>query len=250
MDFESQSIQVSTNRSESDYGGSRDDDFYNTAAFFRSAIDKDRLDNSLIRLFAIRQLPFSLLDDDSFLELIRAANPSAEAVLPTLSELEEMVLRSFESHKDTLRNALQSSLSPLHLAIDIWTRPTMFSLLAISVHFIDIEGEAVKVFLALRPLDGHSGEHQWAVLLPVLQEFGIDSRIAALTCKSFDNGALCRLVSEHLLAEKGIRWNPLQQYVQCQYDPLDQTMQAFFSAQDNPGNEELENFNCDNALAD
>jgi hypothetical protein len=83
------------------------------------------------------------------------------------------VKTAWVKHKDVVRRALQLALSHIHIALDIWTSPNRLSLLAICAHFTTYNQKRQKALLALQVVPNHSGEAQFSVLLPVLEDYGI-----------------------------------------------------------------------------
>ena len=66
-------------------------------------------------------------------------------------------------------------------------------LLAVTADFVGyVKEKHTKALLALRTVKGHSGEEQFAVLLPVLQDYGIVRKLRAIvTDNSTTNNTLC-----------------------------------------------------------
>jgi hypothetical protein len=130
--------------------------------------------------------------------------------------------------KDSVRKRLQSSRTSIHLAVDIWTSPSNDLLLAVCASFVDIQGVFRNILIGLRVVRGHSGSDQWEVLLPVLQEYGIEGKIGALVGdNSGTNDTLCRAMAGWLATEKKINWTHTHLRLRCMGHILNLVVQAF-----------------------
>ncbi len=90
----------------------------------------------------------------------------------------------------------------------------------------------MKPLLALRAVANHSGEEQWSVVLPVLKEYGIVQKLGAvITDNSTTNDTLCRSISQYLLGNENIVWDPLLQRIRCQGHTINLIVKAFLFSQ-------------------
>ena len=90
-------------------------------------------------------------------------------------------------------------------------------LLTVTADFVDcVEEKHVKALLALRTVKGHSGEVQFNVLLPVIQDYGIAKKLGAVVAdNSGTNDTLCREIEDHLLEEEGLEWVASHWRIRC-----------------------------------
>jgi len=72
------------------------------------------------------------------------------------------------------------ALSHIHISLDIWTSPNRWLILAICTHFTSYDHKKKKALLALKKVFGHSGDNQFSILLPVLQDYGIELKLGAI----------------------------------------------------------------------
>ena len=84
-------------------------------------------------------------------------------------------------------------MTKIHLLVDIWTLPNRHLLLGVTGDFIDcIEEKHLKTLLGLRPVAGYSGDDQFDVLLPLLQDYDIVRKLGAVVGdNSSTNDTLC-----------------------------------------------------------
>jgi len=65
-------------------------------------------------------LPFRFVESDEFHTFCKALNPQVTTeVISSHAEVRNKIARSWILHKDAVRKKLQSSLSTIHLSIDI-----------------------------------------------------------------------------------------------------------------------------------
>ena len=195
----------------------------------KSILNKEVLDQALINLIVLRNLPFRVVEWPEFHAYCQALNPEAIGFITTThSAVGEMIAQSFQVQKDIVRKKVQSALTNIHISVDIWTSPNNYLLLAICSHFVNSDEKRIKALLALRTVASHSGEEQWNTLLPVLQDYGIIRKLGALIAdNSSTNDTLCRSISQYLFEKENINWNPLHQRIRCQGHIINLIVQAF-----------------------
>jgi hAT family C-terminal dimerisation region len=195
----------------------------------KSVLNKDIIDQALVNLVVVRNLPFRVVEWPEFHAFCQALNPESVSYITTAhSAISQSIQQSFQVQKDIVRKRLQSALTRIHLSVDIWTSPNNHLLLAVCSHFVDAQEKRTKALLALRTVVNHSGEEQWNTILPVLQDYGIVRRLGAVVAdNSTTNDTLCRTISHYLLENEGIIWDPLQQRIRCQGHTINLIVQAF-----------------------
>jgi len=164
----------------------------------KRVLHKEVINEALISLITVHALPFRLMESDKFHTFCKALNPQATTkVISSHAEVKNKIAKSWLLHKDALRKKLQSSLSTIHLSIDIWTSPNKKLFLGICAQFVDYKTEKLsKALLALPPIFSHSAETQFKVLLPVLQDYGITKKLSAFVGdNASSNDKLCRTIS-------------------------------------------------------
>ena len=198
-----------------------------TADILRSVINEEVVNRALVTLVASRSLPFRIVEWPEFHTFCMTLNPESKITIsraPVAVSLSDM----YYSQMDIVRRRVQSAISDIHLAVDIWTSPNGYLFLAVCCYFVTKEGNRLKCLLALREVGGHSGEEQWTVLLQVLDEYGIIQKIGTITGdNSSTNDTLCRAASEYLNEHLGIMWNPEEQRIRCQGHTINLVAKAF-----------------------
>ena len=150
--------------------------------------------------------------------LLMTVNYIVEDVLrSSAAEVPKLMKSSYMTHKNILRKKLQSAISKIHLTADVWTSPNRKSFLGICAHFVDGETKRLcQALLALPELEeGHGGEQQAGVLLPVLEDYGIVDKIGYVTGDNHgSNDKLCHFISKYL-SDQGINWSPVHHRIHC-----------------------------------
>jgi len=102
-------------------------------------------------------------------------------------------------------------------------------LLAITADFVNCDDEKhTKALLALRTVQGHSGQAQFDVLLPVLQDYSIIQKVGAVIGdNSSTNDTLSQAIEAYLLEEEGLEWDALHWRVRCMGHIINLAVQAF-----------------------
>jgi hypothetical protein len=154
------------------------------------------LTEALISLIVVRNLSYTLVEWPEFHTFCQVLNRASEGKITTShSGVSNKVKEAWGKHKDVVRRAVQSALSRIHISIDIWTSPNRYLLLAICAHFTTYDSKRQKALLALKQVSGHSGEDQFVVLLPVLEDYGIVRKLGAIVADNAPtNNTLCQAI--------------------------------------------------------
>jgi hypothetical protein len=119
-------------------------------------------------------------------------------ITTTHSQVKKRVKKAWAKHKDVVQQVLQSAISRIHISLNIWTSLNRFLLLAIVAHFTSHDQKKQKALLALKQIAGHSSDNQFAILLPVLEDYGIVQKLGAIIADNASvNNVLCRLIEAH-----------------------------------------------------
>jgi hypothetical protein len=174
---------------------------------FRSCLNQDVINEALVSLIVVQSLPFQAVEWPKFHALCQILNPESSDFITTAhSQVGKKIKESFISHKDIVRRKLQSAVSRVHISLDVWTSPNGLLLLGIVAHFVDcLEEKLFKALIALPEITNHSGDEQFSVLLPALQDYGIVRKLGAIVGdNTTTNNTLCAIVEEHMLKEEEV----------------------------------------------
>ena len=189
---------------------------------------------ALVDLIVVRRLPLRIVEWPEFHRFCAALNPTSPAKLPSSHHtIKKRITETFPEAKDIVRRTLQSAKTRIHLAVDIWTSPNNYLFLAICASFVDHNDQLHNILIGLRTTPGHSGEDQWSVLLPVLEEYGCTKSIGTIVGdNSGTNDTLCRTIATYLAEQYRIDWNVSQNRIRCQGHILNLVVQAYLFTDD------------------
>ncbi len=197
---------------------------------YRKYLNQDVINEALITLIVVRNLPFRVVEWPEFHTFCQVLNPESSDFITTAhSQVTKKIEQSWQTHKDIVRKKLQSAVSSIHLSLDIWTSPNRLLLLGICAHFVDCSQEKrLKALLALRTVANHSGDEQFATLLPVLKDYGIVRKLGSIVCdNATSNDTLCRTVEAYLREEEDIEWDSTYRRIRCTGHIINLAVQAF-----------------------
>ena len=175
-------------------------------------------------------LPFNQVTHKPFRAFLEYISPPANKILPNAAAtVEKHAFELFAEGKRRLRHIMLSALSGIHITCDIWTSPNHLGILAVVAHFTAESLERRKITLAIKELQGvHSGENQATVLLQVLGDYGIVGRLGYFVMdNTYSNDTSINIISEALLKNHGVDYNPHQHRLRCLGHVINLSAQAF-----------------------
>ena len=200
-----------------------------TLEVLQGSLNEPVLLEALITLIIIRNLSFTMVKWPEFYTFCQVLNKACEdKITTTHSTIRIKVEEAWKKHKDIIRKTLQAALSHIHISLDIWTSPNRWLLLAICAHFTTYDQKKQKALLALQKVSGHSGEDQFSILLPVLQDYGIVQKLGAIIAdNAAPNNVLCRTIEAYMLAEEDKEWLADNWRIRCIGHIINLVVQAF-----------------------
>jgi hypothetical protein len=176
------------------------------AQVFQKHLNQDTIDEALVSLIVVQSLPFQTVEWPEFHTFCQVLNPESSDFITTAhSQVGKKIKESFASHKDVVQRKLQSAISSIHLSLDVWTLLNELLLLGIVAHFVDCLEKYFKALIALCTITNYSGDEQFSILLPVLQDYSIVQKLGAIVGDNAStNNTLCAIAEEYLLKEEEI----------------------------------------------
>jgi hypothetical protein len=187
---------------------------------------------ALISLIVVRNLSFTLVEWPEFHTFCQVLNRACKGKITTShSGVYNKVKEAWEKHKDVVRQTLQAAISHIHLSLDIWTSPNRWLLLGICAHFTSYDQQKQKALLALQKVPSHSGEDQFSILLPILQDYGITQKLGAIIADNASpNNVLCRTIEAYMRDKEGKEWSADNWQIRCIGHIINLVVQAFLFA--------------------
>lgn len=166
-------------------------------------------------------------------DLALACNPAIEDLLITSRRTAVRYIASnYELYKGQIRDSLASAISPIHITSDLWTSPHQHSLLAVCAQWVDPDYQLQKALLGLPECRySHSGEKQADIILGVLEEFEIQSKLGWHTGDNATSNDTClEALESRLRADHQVEFNAKQRRIRCIGHIINLSLQAFLLA--------------------
>src|SRR6266699_2993835 len=114
----------------------------------------ERINEALLQLVIRHDLPFRAIEWPKIYVLLTIQYPKiGKGILSSYSSISKKINSIWLSAKDDLRIRLQSSLSMIHFAADIWTLSNHILFFGLYIHFIDRESlQLIRILFGLRPI--------------------------------------------------------------------------------------------------
>jgi len=217
----------------------------------RSQLNRTIIDEALVSLIVVRNLPFAMAEWPEFHTLCQALNSQSKGVITTAhSTITKRIKESWTNHKDVVRRDLQSAVSNIHISLDIWTSPNRHLLLAICAHYTTHLLKRQKALLSLHTVAGHSGQNQFDILLPALQDYGIVRKLGAIVADNASpNNTLCAIIETHMREKEEREWRAKHWRIRCSGHIINLAVQAFLFT-DVVNLEDLESYDNDEEQGD
>lgn len=196
-------------------------------------LDKATLEYLYLDWTISRDIPFNQVRDTKFRTWIEYVNPVANRMLPDSdSTIKAHAEALFQEGKQRLRHILATALSDIHITCDMWTSPNHLGLLGVVGHFTSEKGELQVVTLALKELQGeHSGENQAAVVLNVLDDYGIRNKLGYMVMDNVSSNDTLIAAVASSLNDQGVSYDPIQRRLRCNGHVINLAVQAFLFGQ-------------------
>ena len=168
-----------------------------------------------------------------FQVLCQVFNKACKGKIPTAhSTVSEYIKEAWIRYKNIVQIVVQVAISYIYISLDIWTSPNQWLLLAICAHFTSYEQKKEKALLALKKVPGHSGEDQFSILVPVLQDYGIEKKLGAIIADNTPlNNVLCHIVEKHMKKIYDREWLADEWRIRCIGHIINLIVQAFLFAE-------------------
>jgi len=149
-----------------------------TSKILRDAVNRADWLNVLVLMVVNHNLPHTIVEWPEFHLLMKLSNYTlVERGGPMKNSrysVRELLGKTYEVHKDVIKQKLAESLSKIHFTTDVWTSPNKTHYQSITAHFVDKLGRLQKATLAMREhKDSHGADEQANEFRRVLDEYEI-----------------------------------------------------------------------------
>src|SRR3984957_14060774 len=162
------------------------------------SIDPDQLEVLYVRFITACSLPFRLIECPEFRAFLAFLNNDIDTWLPDTHEtIKKWIMRQYKSHKEKVKQRIQSAKSKIHISCDLWTSPNSLAILGVVAHFVTEYGQLEHCVLALKDIDSeHDGENLAAAIMEVVEDWGFALKLGYFVMDNAgNNDTMMRLLS-------------------------------------------------------
>jgi hypothetical protein len=187
------------------------------------------LRRALVKWTIVERMPFTAVESPTLRDALRIAK--LDGVVPSATTVKRDIMGMFDAEKARMRALLQEVPGKLSFAVDGWTSPNMKPFLGITAHWTDGDWCLQEVLLDLVPLAGpHSGENLCKAFVDTCTEFGILTKLLAVTTDNATNNDTFLEGLGKACEERGIRFTDADNHVRCLAHVINLAVQAFLAA--------------------
>ena len=153
-------------------------------------LDGESLKAAVGKLIVTQNLPFLIVEAESFIELLKLCNPSVEKLLFKADTLTEHVMKIYWEGKEKIKGIFVKILylSKISLTCLLWIYPNCKAILAITCHWTDQQWEQRELLLdVIEMREAHTGVNIGVEVVKTLADYGIREKLFCITA---DNGSV------------------------------------------------------------
>jgi hypothetical protein len=190
---------------------------------------EDGFKKDLVGLVTIEYMPFIVAESRVFRMMVERLRPGA--TVPSATTVKRAVMAMFHDERARWRAILQEVPGTISFTVDMWTAPNMEPFLGITAHWINKEWRLQSVLLDLVSIEGpHRGEELCEAFVDVCLEFGILTKLLAVTTDNASNNDTFLERLESICKQRGISFTKEDNHVRCMAHVINLAAQAFLKA--------------------
>jgi hypothetical protein len=180
----------------------------------------------LVKWVALDDQPFIAVEQKSFLEMIASIDPALE--IRSADTIRRDLMQLFDAEKQRVRKLLQETPGRISFAIDAWTSPNNHGFLGITAHWIDHDWAIRSLLLNLVPLSGsHSGANMCAEFVATCQDFGVLTKLRAITTDSASNNNTFAKALGTFCQQQNVNFDAGSHHIRCIAHVINLTVHDF-----------------------
>ena len=114
---------------------------YYCILFLKKELNAENLKDALAKLIIAQNLPFTHVESETFLELIKLLNPDAERLMVKADAIRDYIMRKSLQIRDTVKKELASEeVIAVNCTCDVWTSPNNDPIFALTGHWTGTKG--------------------------------------------------------------------------------------------------------------
>ena len=132
--------------------------------------------NNLIKWIVIKQHPFTIIEEQHFINFIYSLHPTAK--IPSADTIKSYITNFYKIDKEKIQNILLNISGKISFTTDCWTSPSVKSFLSMTAHFIDKDWKLQHILLDfLEIFDSHTGQNLKETFVTGLEYFSIENKV-------------------------------------------------------------------------
>lgn len=158
-----------------------------------SVAKKSEFQRLLIRWLVYCHICLAMVENEYFREFIAYLNKGLASLLPfAQATIRKWIMHAYQEEKEKIKEEMRTSISNIHVSFDMWTSPNCLAMLSVFAHYLDKDGVRRNRLLGFRRVLGaHTGENQASIIVEVLHEYEIASKIRYFMCDNASSNDTC-----------------------------------------------------------
>jgi hypothetical protein len=172
-----------------------------------TTVDVDLFRYHLLRWIVKRQIPFDEVEDEDFQAMLLSLSQAIQPYIVQSSQtIRNWAQAEYEVARSQVRQIVREARSRIHISFDLWTSPNGYALCAICAHFVGSDIRNTTALLGLKRMKGpHGGDNIAEVIIPVLEEYGVTSRLGVFVADNAEsNDTAIRAILTQLRPELNV----------------------------------------------
>jgi hypothetical protein len=155
---------------------------------------QDRFQELLVKWVSDSDIPFSVVENKHFRDLLSIVNPmQTDDLLPRSHATTRNWLKTqYNLYFDALKAEITATPNPIHISFDGWSSPGTAAFFAVVAHYFNAAGEFNTRLLALPRIKGtHNGENLANGVVEVVERFGFRAKLGVFQADNAENNDTC-----------------------------------------------------------
>lgn len=146
-------------------------------------VQADRFRYLLMRWIGCMHVAFSVIEHHTFRELILYICPALQPFFVKAGNtIRRWIMIEFKKQRVRVKDEMALAMSLIRISFDLWTSPNTLGIVAVVAHFLDKDLINRSLLIGMRRVRGsHSGENVAEVIIPILIEMGVVSKLGYFT---------------------------------------------------------------------
>jgi len=134
------------------------------------------MEKNLIRWIVIHQHPFTIVEENYFINFVHSLHPSAR--IPTANTVKNRIMDCYKEDKIKIKALLKDIPGKVSFTMDCWTSPSAKSFLSLTAHFIDKNWKLKSIIIDFIQMnDSHTRNNIKDAFLLGINELSLENKV-------------------------------------------------------------------------